>query len=308
MRPDALPSCLLEHYGLRAELVEPFRDSGNATFIVYAEGVKYFLRVTKPAFRDTALTAIEVHAHLQERGFPVPKLYLTTGGQRCLPIESPEGESLLALYEFLEGAPLETGQEPEAVGALLGRLHVAMEDFPGKLVTRDRDYFIDRFDRMIRAKESPQANAFAALGESLWKSVRDLPRGYAHGDAYCGNFHRTPDGRLYLLDLDTSCRGLPAYDLALAGNASDYFQLAPDHALRTREAFGRMLPAYRAHHPLAEAEERALHRLIALSHFALQATIVDIFGLGCVDDQFFDDQLLWHRQWREQCEALGLWS
>ena len=49
-------------------------------------------------------------------------------------------------------------------------------------------------------------------------------------------------------------------------------------------------------------EEAAFYDLIALYHFALQATIVEVFGMDCVDNEFFDCQLEWLYQWREQCE------
>ena len=304
---EALRRCLAAHYGLQVDRLEPFRDSGNATFVARAHDKRYFLRVTKPAFHDTARTAIDVHAYLQARRFAVPELLYTLDHRPCVEIEAADGTHLLALTEFLEGGALENGEELEATGALLGQLHADMADYPGELVTRDRHYFIDRFDAMLRAKAYPRISAFSEIAEAIWKSVEGLPRGYAHGDAYCGNFHRTLEGRLYLLDLDTSCRGIPAYDLALFGNCSDYFELGPDDALRTKQAFDKILPAYCRFHQLTGAEERALYRLIALSHFALQPTIVEIFGLDCIDEEFLDKQLLWHERWRRQCEALGLW-
>ena len=307
MDPSALQACLAGRYGLAVQRLEPFRDSGNATYIVHTCQQRYFLRVTKPAFHDTALSALEVQIFLQERCFPVPRLIFALDGEPYIPLRADDGEYLLALYELLEGTSLDPGQETERVGAMLGQLHTHMANYPGNLVTRGRHYFIDRFYDMLQAKRYPCIEAFTEIGEALWESVKDLPRGYAHGDAYPGNFHRTSEGQLYLLDLDTSCCGIPAYDLALFGNRSDYFQLQPDHARRTQQTFAGLLPAYRAFHPFPEGEEHALYRLIALSHFALQPTIVDIFGLDCIDEEFLDKQLLWHWQWQAQCEALHLW-
>jgi hypothetical protein len=39
--------------------------------------------------------------------------------------------------------------------------------------------------------------------------------------------------------------------------------------------------------------------MIALYHFALQATIIEIFGIDCVENAFFDRQLAWLNQWRK---------
>lgn len=38
--------------------------------------------------------------------------------------------------------------------------------------------------------------------------------------------------------------------------------------------------------------------MLALYHFALQATMIEINGLDCVDEAFFDRQLSWLYQWR----------
>lgn len=43
--------------------------------------------------------------------------------------------------------------------------------------------------------------------------------------------------------------------------------------------------------------------LIALYHFALQATLLEMFGPDFVDEAFLDRHLDWLERWRRQCEA-----
>ncbi len=45
----------------------------------------------------------------------------------------------------------------------------------------------------------------------------------------------------------------------------------------------------------------ALYDIIALYHFALQATIIEIFGINCVDNALFDRQPDWLYKWQNQC-------
>jgi len=52
---------------------------------------------------------------------------------------------------------------------------------------------------------------------------------------------------------------------------------------------------------LSQAEADAFFDLIALYHFALQATIIEMCGIDCVDGAFLDNQLEWLYRWREQC-------
>lgn len=43
-----------------------------------------------------------------------------------------------------------------------------------------------------------------------------------------------------------------------------------------------------------------MYEFIALRHFQLQATIVEIYDLDCIDEKFIDKQLDWIKQWRKQ--------
>lgn len=135
--------------------------------------------------------------------------------------------------------------------------------------------------------------------------MKDLPYGYCHGDMYRGNILKTAEGRLYILDFDTSCRGFPMYDLALICNMTDYFQLENDGWRKSQMVYERFLPQYLRHNSLSKRETEAFPDLIALYHFALQATIIEIFGMDCVDEEFFHRQLAWLYQWQEQCGGIG---
>ncbi len=71
---------------------------------------------------------------------------------------------------------------------------------------------LGRYIDILRRKQYPKVEEFLTYGNALWDKVRDLPCGYCHGDMYDGNIHKTPDGKFYMLDFDTSCEGFPMYD------------------------------------------------------------------------------------------------
>lgn len=71
--------------------------------------------------------------------------------------------------------------------------------------------------------------------------------------------------------------------------------------MKSEEVFERFLPEYMKYNSLSKAEMAAFYDFIALYHYALQATIIEIFGLDCVDNGFLDRQLDWLYKWREQC-------
>ena len=54
---------------------------------------------------------------------------------------------------------------------------------------------------------------------------------------------------------------------------------------------------------MSREEQEAVYDLLAVYHFQLQATIIEIYGPDCVDDAFLDNQLDWLLRWRAQWDA-----
>ena len=293
-----ISSILKESYAIRFDRVEMMRDAGSVSYAVSSGNDRYFLRVVKPAFLDTAVMGADIQVFLQNQGFPVPPVILAADD---LPYVRTDN-GLFILYKFIEGSESDPEQDAEAIGALIGRLHGVMKGYTGDLIKRDRHFFIGRYIDILRRKQYPKVDEFQTYGNALWDKVRDLPRGYCHGDMYDGNIHRTPDGRFYILDFDTSCEGFPMYDPALICNRTHYFDFDERGYGKSKEILSRFHPEYLKFKSLSRMEMDSFHDLIALYHFALQATIIETYGLDCVDDAFLDRQLDWLYRWREQCE------
>ena len=289
---------LNEHYPLRFDKYEHLRDGGSTSYAVFSGGIKYFLRVIKPAFFDTAVKGVEVQVFLQSKDFSVPHVIHAIDE---LPYVRTTDE-LYVLYEFVEGSEVDPEQDAEAIGALIGNLHKTMDDYPNEFILRDKHFYIGRYIDILRNKNYPRTEEFFNYGEQLWDKIKDLPHGFCHGDMYSGNIHKTPDGRLFLLDFDTSSEGFPMYDPALICNMTHYFDFDENGYGKSKEVFSRFLIEYLKYNTLSQKEIGAFFHMIALYHFALQATIIEIHGLDCVDNAFLDKQLEWLYRWRKQCE------
>jgi len=301
LQPPEIVDFLNRHYPMRTDRVELFRDAGSTSYTAFSGTQRYFLRIMKPAFHDTAARAADIQVFLHKRDFPVPPVVFAAAG---LPYVRTDG-GLFILYEYIEGDEPDPERDAEAIGALVGRLHQVMREYSGELIHRDRQFYIGRYIDLLRAKPYRKADAFAEYGDALWEKVKDLPRGYCHGDMYSGNFHKTPDGKLYVLDFDTSCDGFPMYDPTLICNRTDYFDFDKNGYEKSKQVFSRFLPGYLKYSALSRAEIDVFYDLITLYHFALQATIIEVFGLDCVDGGFLDKQLDWLYRWRDQCESGG---
>lgn len=298
---------LNEQYSMDFDSIEFIRDSGCVAYAVYTNGCKYFLRVTKPMFYDTASKSLDIHLFLQKQGFSVPKIIFTKDGSPCVNASDGQGRYFYVLYEFIDGKEVNPEEDAEIIGAFIGKLHTVMKGYPGELVKNDKYYYLDRYINIMRTKQYDKIDEFIAYGESLWNKVKDLPYGYCHGDLYRGNILKTKEGNLYILDFDTSCEGFPMYDPALICNITDYFELEDDGCIKSKNVYERFLPEYLKYSEFSRAEIESFYDLIALYHFALQATIIEIFGIDCVENEFLNRQLKWLYKWQEQCMKEKVW-
>ena len=292
----ALRDILQMHYDLGEVSLRFLREGGSRTYL--AEGKeKVLLKVIGPAFAGTARQSVSVMRFLEAQVFPVPRTILTRFGE-ALPEVSVMGENrLVTVQEFIEGEEPDLMVRAEEAGALTGRLHSLMERYPEPLAVRDRQFFIGRYLDFLRRKEYPGLPEYEALGERLWRRVADLPVTACHGDLHRGNLLETPDGGIFLLDFDTVCRAPAMFDVTVMCDMTDYFRLKGEDVETTKDVYARFLTGYAGHRALSEAETASFRDWVAIRHFQLQATILEVYGIDCVDAAFIDAQLAWLKGW-----------
>ncbi len=217
---------------------------------------------------------------------------------------SEEGqEYLFVLYEYIEGKEPDLCVCGEKVGELVGRLHKLLLAYEGKLVKRDFRFFIERYIEILCRKNYPKSDTYADLGAKFWERVKNCPMSVCHGDLHRGNLLETVDGKIYLLDFDTICVAPRMFDVMVMCDMTDYFNLQPDDIKTTREVYESFLTGYTRHMNLTEAERASFNDWIVIRHFQLQATIVEIYGIDCIDNHFIDKQLEWLESWiKQSCE------
>ena len=137
---------LNEHYPIRFDKYEQLRDGGSTSYAVCSDEDKYFLRVIKPAFFDTAVKGADIQAFLYSEEFPVPLIVRTKNGSLYVEMEN----DLYILYEYIEGEESDPEQDAEAIGELVGNFHRVMKDYPGELVKRDKHFYISRYIDILR--------------------------------------------------------------------------------------------------------------------------------------------------------------
>lgn len=211
-----------------------------------------------------------------------------------------DGEkSLIVLMEFVAGDEPELEKCASKVGGLVGNFHQLMEEYPEKLVSKGKEFFIGRYLEFLRKKNYPRIAEYEELGERLWDKVKNLPQGTCHGDLHRGNLLQNSNGQLYLVDFDTVCRAPFMFDVMVMCDMTDYFNLKPEDITLTKEVYRKFLSGYSEYHALSREEILSFPYWVAIRHFQLQATILEIYGIDCIDEGFIDGQLWWLNKWQE---------
>ena len=297
MDEGTLQKILTEKYGLESPTPEFLREGGTHTYTVTGKN-KYLLKVIGAAFSDTARQSLSIMRYLEGNGFPVPETILTTSGEAVFETEDDGEKKLIVLMGFIDGDEPELPKCASEVGGLVGRFHQLMKEYPEGAVSKDKDFFIGRYLEFLRKKNYPRIAEYEELGEFLWDKVKYLPQGICHGDLHRGNLLQNTDGLIYLVDFDTVCRAPLMFDVMVMCDMTNYFDLKQEDIILTKEVYRKFLLGYSDHRKLSREEIRSFPYWVAIRHFQLQATILEIYGADCIDERFIDGQLYWLNRWQ----------
>ncbi|MCM1114329.1 MAG: phosphotransferase [Clostridium sp.] len=290
---------LQKNYNINMNSITINRKGGCVSYLVNSGNKKHFLKMIDNAFSDTAIQSIDIHKHLIKNGFPIPKIIRTKDN---LPHFIYENQ-LFVLYEYIDGVEPNLDDKAEKIGELVGKLNKLMSSYSGELTTHNKEFFVDRYIDILRKKHYPdeKLNEYIEIGNSLWDSVKDMPYGFCHGDLHRGNLLQTADNTIYMLDFDTVCFAPQLFDIAVMCDTTDYFNFDKNEFQHTTDIFHRFMNEYSKYNQI-DFTIKQFYDFIALRHFQLQATIVEIYGLNCIDEKFIDKQLDWIKQWRNYYE------
>ena len=301
MEKSEILQLLYENYDINFFDLEFYRDGGSMSYVVSGCGKKYFLRVIRPELLETAYQSLNIHLYLSGMDFPVPLILKTKDGTAYIRKEYGNKTNLYVLYEYIDGGEPDS-EDTAAVGELIGRLHLSMKDYQGELKYRDKYFFIDRYVNILKNKNHKLSDDYELLGEKLWHKTENIPRGYCHCDLYPGNILKSKDGQLYVLDFDTSCNAFPIFDITLFCGEIDYFEYSEEGFEKSKEQLDLFMEGYQKYRTLTKEEIESFYFFEAINHFQLQATIVEIYGVDCNEDDFEEKQLDWIRRWLQRAK------
>lgn len=237
---------------------------------------RYFLRVYEEQGMEGAEREARLLGELATAGVPVAVPVLRNDGTALGLLRGKPA----ALFPWQEGtmrcqasvAPVDVAR----VGEALGVIHKAGASLPSELVVEGRFRPEDLRRRLAIIRRAPVA-VLAAQADVLeakldhWESRRakGLPQGLTHGDLFRDNVLFDPRGTLVaLLDFESACRGVFAYDLMVTVLAWCF------GAGLDRDLARALVAAYETVRPLTDDERAGLQAEGCLA--ALRFTITRI--------------------------------
>jgi homoserine kinase type II len=228
----------------------------NTNYFVTTKKGRYVLTLYERLPAEELPFYLNLMAHLARAGVECP---------------APEADRTGALFSMLNGKPasLVTRVDGEpmlspdpvhcaAVGAALGRLHIASATYRARLTNRRGPSWWRQAARAVRPFLGPDQNQLLATELKFLTGFAKVrtPRGAIHGDLFCDNVLFVGDRVSGIIDFGFAATDLLAYDLAITVN---------DWCIVTDGAFaGELVPelvaaltgAYNEVRPMT-AEERA---------------------------------------------------
>ncbi len=294
---EILLAALKKEYPVPFEHVELLRDMMGYVCLAKTGEEKYVFKLFREHHAEQALQSVEIMTYLDNTMYPVPHVIPTLSGKMYCVIEVQNKRRIGVLYEYIQGKEPDKEPDMEALGWQTGKLHKTMKAYTGKLVCHSKEFFINRYLNNLSEMSYPEVARFEEYGNRLWSRVKDLPKGFCHGDYHTGNMLLDMSGKYVLFDFDAAANAYPVFDIAVLCDMTDYFSLQEAMFYETQRLLEHFLKGYCKHRSISTQEKAAVYDFIAIRHFEVQATILENLGLTCVDHSFIDSQYNWLMQW-----------
>jgi homoserine kinase type II len=255
--PDDLAAWLMRYALGPVRAFEPIAAGiENTNYFLTTDIGRYVLTLYERLPAEELPFYLNLMAHLARSGVECP---------------APEPDRTGALFSLLNGKPagLVTRLEGKpvlaptpahcaAVGAALGRLHVATATYRARLTNRRGPAWWRQAARAVRPHlDADQRELLDAELKFLTGFGRGaLPKGAIHGDLFCDNVLFSDSKVSGIIDFGFAATDFLAYDLAIAVNDWCIARDGPQHGVLVPGLVAAMAGAYDAVRPLTD-DERA---------------------------------------------------
>lgn len=291
---------LFENYALNTIDIKALGEGVTGSLLVVTTQKRYVLKAIIGPFKETMLDSLKVLRYLETKNYPSPKVILSNKGK--LYETNQDGVSYV-LYSYIDGNEIGDHSDYHTIGHLLGKLHKEMKEYDGNLMKRSKIYYYTRYINILKKKSYnlQRLKEYVEMGEFYWDKVKTLETGYCHGDLHLGNLLINDSKALSIVDFDTSCNSFVLFDIMVVCNNTDYFEFKESDFDQTISNYYSLIESYKSYCDVSLFDVSKFCYLLGLYHFQLQATIVEIYGIDCIDHAFIDSQLNWLKEFKTSC-------
>ncbi len=268
-----------------------YRNSGGMLYFVDTKKDKYVFKVYSSydindeihmdAFR--AKESFKIINHLNKNNFAVPNIVSTTDVKLCTSIPMAEGNAIGVLFEYISGKDVEFKDIENDIAETTSSMHTIMKSYPRKLTVLGKDFYIGRMMKIFHQyyKENSQIHELEAFGNYAFDKIRDLPKGFCHGDYGTHNIKKAKN-KLYVYDFDAASGTYPMYDITLICDATNFWRFDAKDLNKTRENIYDFAEIYTKHCDLSQVEIDSYIYFLALRQYEVRATVAhnSIYKIG----------------------------
>lgn len=298
------------NYHIHFDNISLLRDGPGYVCTVNSGNKRFVLKNYRNTYIERGVQSLKIMSYLNKAGYQVPAIIPTNQGLSHFYFTYEDDKRIGALFEFIVGIdPYHIAiKDASTIGRCVARMQNLMQKYTGRLVSQDRFYFVDYYIQKLYEKKYPteKIKEFAEYGNELWEKVKTLPRGFCHGDLHTGNMILTPTKEYYIVDFDLASYSFPAFDIMTLCDRTNYFDFKPNGIDKVTRMIDEFSKGYCPIRKITEKEFTAVYHFIAIRHYQLQAIMIDLYGLDCVDEKSIDKHLEWIKNWREQCEKRNI--
>ena len=313
---EYISSIAAQSYGIAPKKTVLYRNSGGILYFIETGDRKYVFKVfsgyeTRDTVHSQAFRAKEsfgVINYLYENGFAVPKIYTALDGKLWCDFPIAEGSATGALLEYIAGDDVEYNDIKNDIAETTASMHNIMRDYTGSLSQLGEDFYIGRMIKILHKyyDENDKIREISQLGHMAFDKIRDLPRGFCHGDFGTHNI-AAKDGRLYVFDFDVASRSYPMFDIALICDTSNFWKFDAKAMCKTKDNICRFADIYTKHCTLTETEIDSFIYFLALRQYEVRATVAHIslpkIGAYFLNEGYLDALHSWMAKFTDYVSA-----
>jgi Ser/Thr protein kinase RdoA (MazF antagonist) len=294
---------LKTNYKLNIEKIELHRDMIGYVFFVLTDKKKYVLKISRPINTKKALQSIEIIEFLSRNDYPVPRIIKSISNKSYIKLKIKEEYYIGCLFEFVAGKEPNVSLNLKALGKHTARLHCLMKNYPNKLVSYGKNFYIDRFIRLLEKSNYSQykIDELIEYGNELWDYMEKVPQSFCHGDLHSGNIIENDEKNFITFDFDIASNTSNLIDIATLCDQTNFNMFSAEAYEITKKSINNFYDGYIKENNITDIELNTTYHFIAIRHYELIATITEIHNNEGNSIKFLDQQYEWLMKWKNLC-------